>query len=289
MNAWLLAYLALAISILAAGSLFWGRKADLAAYIYIYKGAIWFFWIASWLFFLIYLAARPASSGFIAAFSSPIKLGQSMLALLGTLVAVYLSYLVVVYPFFASLRPSLSKENPGIDWQLDIHIEDKVIGLLEEAPAAPLALLNMGLADALLETPPDERLAMIGNLWRHYVPVITSRRAAGIVHLPSEGPSYEEPDLNRVIRLAMDVRKVAANQGDEERKCNAAAMPLLASGRVQLILAACWPRRRGFKTTYDRLMEQFGIVRSQYIIAAEVRRERLELYDDPWNDADDGE
>lgn len=210
-----------------------------------------------------------------------------MLALLGALVAVYLAYLILVYPFFSSLRPALSKENFGIDWQLDIYVEDKVISLVEDTPTTPLVLLNMGLAEVLQETPLEERLGLLQNLWSQYIPVVTDRRAIGLAHLLPGDPDYGLPELDHAVHLAWQTRKVIANQNEEERKHNIVALPLVAKGEARIVFAAYWPRRKPFKTTFDLVNQQFGIIRSQYILASEVSAGSLAQYDDPWNDGEE--
>ncbi|MCL6615273.1 MAG: hypothetical protein K6U03_11795, partial [Firmicutes bacterium] len=170
---WLLASLAWNVAVIGAYALLWRRRKDVAAHVYVHKGAIWSVWLSSWLFFLGYLAMGPMAVGLHAALIHPAALARAILAFLGLLACIYLAYLLVVYPFFASLRPALSKESLGFDWQLDVYVEDKVVSLVEETPMAPLILLGMGLAEVLKEAPREEWPELLKNLWLHYVPVVT--------------------------------------------------------------------------------------------------------------------
>lgn len=284
---WILACLAVDAALLAAYAFTWRGRKDISAFIYVHKGAIWFIWFSSWALFLVYLGRGPMGAGLARAAGHPIELVRTMFALLGILFCIYLTYLIAVYPFFASLRPSFSKESFGLDWQLDIFVEDKIGSLVDDLPTTPLLLLSMGLAEALQETPPEERLDLLRNLWVQYVPVTTGHRAKGVGYLPTPlDPDFIEPELNRIIKLAMETMTVANNRGDTEQKHYAMACPLLVWGKVELVFAAYWSRRRPFKNTFDLLAQQFSIIRSQYMLATEVPRERLVQYDNPWNDSE---
>ena len=212
-----------------------------------------------------------------------------MLSLLGVLLVVYLGYLILVYPFFASLRPALSKESLGIDWQLDVYVEDKVSSLVEETPLAPLLLLDMGLAEALQDTPAREHQALLKSLWIQYVPVVTGRRAIGAAYLPDGDPDFAEPDLNRTIRLALETSKIIDNREEKDRRYNVLALPLMAGGRAKVVFAAYWPKRRPFRGVFSLVAQQYCIIRSQYMLAAEVSGDRLAYYDSPWIEGDGGE
>lgn len=269
-------------------ALFWRRRRDLAAYVYIYKGAIWFVWITSWLFALAYMASRPTASGFLQAVTCPVRLAKATLWLLGSLIAVYLAYLIVVYPFFASLRPALSKEYLGIDWQLDIYVEDKVAGLVEEVPVSTMLVLHMGLAQVLRETKAEDQPALLANLWRHYIPLVTGRLAVGAALIPPGEPDADHPDANEAIRQAALGQKITINKEDAERTRNAAAFPLVEGGRTVVVLGADWPRRKPFRSTFNLAAQQFSIIRSEYILAREVAGDKLTYYGDPWHTEEGG-
>ncbi|MGE5599704.1 MAG: hypothetical protein ACM3XS_10025 [Bacteroidota bacterium] len=288
MGGWILTYFAVAAVSIAAYALTWRRRRDVAAYVYVHKGAIWWIWLVSWAFGLAYLACRAPLAVFFGEVSHPVDLAKAMLALLGILLAVYLAYLLVVYPLFASLRPAFSRESFGLDWQLDIYVEDKVTLLVEGLPTTPLLLLNMGLTEVLQETPAAEQTVVLRNLWHHYVPVVTDHRARGLAYLPDGEPDFVEPELNSTVRLALETLKIADNQADEERRYNVAAFPLAAGGKVLAVFVAYWPRRRPFKPLFNLLAQQFCTMRVQYMLAAEVPPERMTQYDNPWNDGDEG-
>lgn len=287
-GAWLYAYLAVAVAVLAAYAVLWPRRKDVSAYIYVHKGALWFIWLVSWAFLLLYLGAGPMAAGLARAVSGPYELARAMLSMLGILTAIYLTYLIIVYPFFASLRPSLSRESLGIEWQLDVHVEEKVAGLVEETPMAPLLLLDMGLAEALRETPPEERLTLLRSLWLQYVPVITGRQATGAVYTPDGEPNFVEPELTQTVRLALETMKITDNREDLDRRYNAVAMPLNADENTILVLAAYWTRRKPFKGLFNLLAQQFCTIRNQYILAEEVSGDRLSRYGSPWIDGEEG-
>lgn len=289
MGGWILSYLAVMAALAAIYALTWRRRRDAAAHIYVHKGAIWLLWLVSWIFALAYLVSRePLSTRLWGEVFHPADLAKAMLSLLGILLAIYLTYLLVVYPFFASLRPAFSRESFGLDWQLDIYVEDKVTQLVEELPTTPLLLLNMGLAEFLQDIPAAERPAVLRNLWQQYVPVVTDHRARGLAYLPDGEPDFVETELNTAVRLALETLKVADNQADPERRQNAAAFPLAVEARVHVVFAAYWPRRRPFKPLFNLLAQQFCTMRAQYMLAAEVPPERMAQYDNPWNDEDEG-
>lgn len=274
--------------LLLAYALLWPRRKDVSAYIYVHKGALWYIWLSSWILLLARLGEGPLIDSLRRAAGSPQNLAIALLSLLGVLIAIYLTYLFVVYPFFASLRPSLSRESLGIDWQLDVFVEDKVMSLVEEAPFTPLLLLDMGLAGALRDLPADDRLALLQNLWRHYVPVITNRAAAGAAVRPGIDPDPEEDDVRETMQLALETAKIAENHLDSGRRFNVLALPLMADGRVVLVMAAIWPRKKPFRNIFSLVAKGFCTMREQFIIAAEVPQERMALYGDPWLDDYEG-
>ena len=289
MTLWLLSYTSFVLAVLVAYALFWRSRRDLAAHIYVHKGAVWFVWLISWVFILAYLASRPMVNDLTRWIASPADLAKSMLSMLGVLLVIYLGYLILIYPFFASLRPALSKESLGIDWQLDVYVEDKISGLVEETPLAPLLLLDMGLAEALQDTPAQEHPALLKSLWIQYVPVVTGRRATGAAYLPDGDPDFAEPDLNLTIRLALETSKIIDNREEKDRRYNVLALPLMAGGRAKVVFAAYWPKRRAFRGVFSLVAQQYCIIRSQYVLAAEVSRDRLAYYDSPWIEENEGE
>ena len=229
-----------------------------------------------------HLAGRPVSHGFIHAAHSPIELAKAMLAILGTVLVIYLIYLFTIYPFFASLRPSIAKDSFGIDWQLDVDVEEMINAIVEESATTPLLLLNMALADLLTETPVGEWNDFLKNIWLNYVPVVTNSRARGAAYFRTEQPAASEEELNRIMRWAGEALKVTTNRDDPERKFNCAAFPLVLNGQAIMVLAAYWPKRHPFKNIFNLVAQQFGIIRSQYILASEVSSVQLEKYDNPW-------
>ena len=59
MTEWLLGCLTFEAVGLVAYALFWRRRRDLAAHIYVHKGALWFVWLTSWSTFLS-VSGHPA-------------------------------------------------------------------------------------------------------------------------------------------------------------------------------------------------------------------------------------